>query len=318
LSVLLFALCAAPSGCKKGGAAGAAPLVAKVGDTPITIDDVQNRLSNQSPFARKRFAAPEKKKELVEDMIRFELLAREAQRRGYDRDPEVARAMKQQMIAKLLEHEFESKMKPENVPDSDVEKYYREHPAEFSKKAEVRATEIFVADKALADRVFAEASASRGAAGADLHAFYDLVTRYSEDKASKDRGGDLSFFDRDSTSHPKPLVDAAFRLSEVGEVSPPVQLENGWAILMLVEKRPGFDRPLTEVKHDIQLKLFQDVRAKAFEAFVADLAKQTKVERYDDELAKINVDVAPANSGARRSADAAPKGSSEAQGLTAR
>ena len=36
--------------------------------------------------------------------------------------------MKQQMISKFLQKDFESKLKVEDVPDADVEKYYKEHP----------------------------------------------------------------------------------------------------------------------------------------------------------------------------------------------
>ena len=114
---------------------------------------------------RARYTTPEKKKEFLDSLIRFEVLANEAEKRGYDKDPEVQRVMKQQMISKFLQKDFESKLKVEDVPDADVEKYYKEHPAEFNQKDEVRVSEIVVKDKPKADKALAEARALPKGAG---------------------------------------------------------------------------------------------------------------------------------------------------------
>jgi hypothetical protein len=82
-------------------------VVAKVDDNVITVGDVQERLNKQSPFIRARYTTVEKKKEFLDNLVRFEVMAREAQRRGYDKDPEVQRVMKQQMISKFLQKDFD-------------------------------------------------------------------------------------------------------------------------------------------------------------------------------------------------------------------
>ena len=120
---------------------------------------MQERINKQSPFVRARYTTNEKKKEFLDSLIRFEVMANEAERRGYDKDPEVLRVMKQQMISKFLQKDFESKLKVEDVPDADVEKYYKEHPAEFNQKDEVRVSEVVVKDKGKADKAYAEAKA---------------------------------------------------------------------------------------------------------------------------------------------------------------
>src|SRR5262245_17940805 len=93
----------------------------------------------------------------------------------------------------------------------------------------------------------------------------------SEDDDSKLRGGDLTFFDRKTSLYPKPLVEAAFALKEVGDVSPPVQTERGYHILKLTQKRPGFTRPFAEAKRQIQTRLFQESRAKRMEQWMAEM-----------------------------------------------
>jgi peptidyl-prolyl cis-trans isomerase C len=287
--------------CKKNkakgptvGAGDSSPVVAKVDDAVITVNDVQDRINKQSPFVRARYTSNEKKKEFLDTLIRFEVMANEAERRGYDKDPEVLRVMKQQMISKFLQKDFESKLKVEDVPDADVQKYYDEHPAEFNQKDEVRVSEVVVKDKAKADKAYAEARALPKApvvpTTPDQKQFKDIVNKYSEDEDAKPRAGDLGFFDKETTRYPKPIVETAFKLAEVGDVAPPIKTDKGWAVIRLAQKRPGFSRPLAEVKRQIQQRLFRDTRSKAMDNFVAELKKKSNIEINEANLSKVVID----------------------------
>jgi peptidyl-prolyl cis-trans isomerase C len=274
-------------------------IVAKVDDTVITVTDVQDRINKQSPFVRARYTNADRKKEFLDGLIRFEVMASEAQRLGYDKDPDVQRVMKQQMISKFMQKDFESKLKVEDVPDADVEKYYADHPSEFHQQDEVRVSAIFAKDKSKADKAYTDARAlpKSPANMMDQKGFRDLVGKYSDDEESKPRGGDLSFFAADSATQPKVIIDAAFKLKEVGDVTAPLKTDKGWAVLRLTQKRAGFSRPLPEVKRQIQQRLFRDLRAKSMDAFVADLKQKSSIEIHEDNLAKVTVDTTGTGSG---------------------
>jgi len=197
------------------------------------------------------------------------------------------------MISKFLQKDFESKLKVEDVPDADVEKYYKEHPAEFNQKDEVRVSELAVKEKGKADKAYAEAKALPKAAVVPTpegKQFKDVVAKYSEDEDAKQRGGDLGFFDKETTRYPKPIVDAAFKLTEVGDLAPPVKTDKGWSVIRLTQKRPGFSRPLAEVKRQIQQRLFRDTRTKAMDNFVAELKKKAAIEIKEENLSKVVID----------------------------
>jgi peptidyl-prolyl cis-trans isomerase C len=298
----LTAVGAAP-GCGKSAtksSPGSAPAqtgalgqpVARIDDTIITVGEVQDRINKQAPFVRARYSSPEKKKEFVDNLIRIEVMAKEAEKRGYDKDPEVVRVMKQQMISKFVQKDFESRLRVEDVPDADVQKYYKEHPEEFNRAEEVRVSEILIKDKGKADKVAREAAALNRA---DPKAFRELVTKYSEDDDSKSRGGDLTSFERSTKLVPEPIVEAAFALKEVGDVSAPVKIDRGYAILKLTGKRPGFSRPLAEVKRTIQQRLFKDLRTKAMESFIEDLRKKYTITIDEGNLAKVAVETGMAH-----------------------
>src|SRR3954471_16447998 len=97
--------------------------LAKVDDTVITVGEFQDRISKQSPYVRARYTSLERKKEFLDNLVRFEVLANEAQKQGLDKDPEVVRTMKQVMIQKLMKQEFETRVKPEDVSDDEMKKF---------------------------------------------------------------------------------------------------------------------------------------------------------------------------------------------------
>ena len=267
------------------GAAGEA--IARVGDLVITVGDVQNRINAQPPVVRSHYGSLDKKKQLVTDLVNFELMAAEAVRRGYDRDPDVVRMMKQQMIGKLVQKDLEAKVKTDDVSAADIERYYDEHARDFGRPEQVQVSQIVIKDRARAARVEAEA---RALPREDAKAFRDLVSRYSEDQDSKTRGGDMAPFDRGSDVLPEAAVRAAFALKSAGEITELIQTEEGFRILRLAARVPGYSRPLIDVTAQIRQQLIQAARAKAVTDFVAGLRAQHPVAIDERNLAKVAID----------------------------
>jgi peptidyl-prolyl cis-trans isomerase C len=268
-----------------------APL-AKVDDVTISVGELQDKLNRQSPYIRARYTSLEQKKEFLESLIRFEVLAKEAARRGFDKDPEVIRTMKQVMIQKLMKEEFETKMTPDSIAESDLRAYYDTNRAEYVKEEEVRASAIIVKSKAQAERVAAEA---KGEAGATNAGFRAMVDKYSGDDDTKLRGGDLRYFAASTTEIPKPVVAAAFALANTGDVSGVVDAGNGtfW-VLKQTGRRKAMTKSFDEAKPQIRNKLYRERRVDAQKKFVDDLKTKAKIEVFEDNLARVRVDTSQA------------------------
>ncbi len=261
--------------------------VAVIDDAAITVAEMQDRINKQSPYVRARYTSVEQKKEFLDTLVRFEVLAREARNRGYDQDPEVVRTMKQVMIQKLLKDEFESKVKPEDIVDEELKKYYDAHLGDYNKPEEVRVSAIIVKDKARADKAAAEAKAP---ANQDNKAFRDLVDKYTEDEETKQRGGDLRFFAADSSQVPAEVAKAAFELKNQGDVAGPIKTDKGYYVIKQTGLRKAISKSFDEVKRQIQNRMFRDKRTEAMETFVADLKKAAKIEVRPDAIAKVQID----------------------------
>ncbi len=80
--------------------------LAKVGSDVITVAQFRKALDRQSPFLRARYNTVARKKEFLDNMIRFELLAQEAKKEGLDQDPDVQETLKKVMVQKLIAKQF--------------------------------------------------------------------------------------------------------------------------------------------------------------------------------------------------------------------
>jgi peptidyl-prolyl cis-trans isomerase C len=259
--------------------------LAKIDDVTITVGELQERINQQSPYVRARYTSLERRKEFLDNLVRFEVLAKEAERRGFAKDAEVVRTMKQVMIQKLLRDEFD-KAKMDDISDGECRKYFDDHPDEFNKPEEVRVSEILVRDAATARKVLADVRIK----GVDNQSFRNLVAEYSQDLATKDRGGDLRYFDAKSKDVPHELVDAAFKLQNIGDVSPPIKTQHGFVILKLTGRRKALVRTFEEVKQQIRNKLYRDKRQEAMEAFVKNLRDKAKIVVDESKLAKVQIE----------------------------
>src|SRR5215471_11356354 len=251
-----------------------APL-AKIDDVTITLGEFQERINRQSPYIRARYTSLEQKKEFLDSLIRFEVLAKEAYRRGLDKDPEVVRTMKQVMIQRLMRDELDAKITADTVTDAEMKAYYDANLADYVKPEEVRVSAIIVKNRAQAERVANEA---RGEAGKTNKGFRDLVARYSQDEDSKLRGGDLRYLDATTKEVPAPVVKAAFALTNTGDVSGVVDAGNGtWYVLKQTGRRRAMTKSFDDAKPAIRNKLFRDKRVAAQKDFVDGLKTTARI-----------------------------------------
>lgn len=273
-------------------------VLARVGETEITLGEFADRLAAQSPYLRARLNSPERRREMLDNMIRFELLVQEARRRGLDRDDALERLETQALVDELLATEIDSRVRLESITDAEVRGYYDAHPEEWNQPEQVRASHIRFSDRASAQRALTAILA----APTDTELFRRIAREQSTDTASRSVGGDLRFFSRPSDAgradgEPPPQVAlAAFALENVGDVAPRViQSADGFHVVKLTARRQPFHRTYDEVKRMIQDRLYRERREAMVSDLVARLRREASVR--EDESALSNVRIEPPQTG---------------------
>jgi|GEM_PF-1548469 len=280
--VLLLASCSKAPSVEPSGSAGATAdrgaLVARVGNVELREDDVQRAMAREPGATPERFQSPEARREFIDGLVRFELLAQAAERSGLSKDPDAIHALRQIAVTKLVNRTLGATAAPESVTPADVEREYLARQArEFTLPPAAQVRHIRVSDPKLAEQLAARA---KTLAPTDDAAFVKLAAKSSEDTATRANGGDLGFIDK--TSHLSPaLVSAALALKTPGEVAGPLAIDDAYEILRLVSLRAGAVSPLSSVEEPIRQGLYRERRSKALEDYITRLRNETKVELVD-------------------------------------
>jgi peptidyl-prolyl cis-trans isomerase C len=265
-------------------------LVTFNGASAITLGDFASNLKKQSPYIVSTYTTVEKKLEFLDSMVRFELMAKEAQTQGLDKHPDVLRTLKQALIQKLMAITFEAKLTRDEITDDEAKKYFDANPKDFMQPEQVQASQILLRTKPDASAAEIEKARARAkqvlqevkAQAANPLSFGELAKKHSEDMATKAHGGDMRYFTRaeEMGAFPKEVTDAAFALKQAGDVTQePVRTQHGFHILKLTDRKPPQAKPFNNtIKAQIKNRLYRDRREKAFNAFLAELREKAKIQ----------------------------------------
>jgi len=310
LALVVLCGCPMPIAGGGGGGSGSAKVptqktgtgspIATIGDYTLTTGDLQERLDKQSPFVRARYATPERKKEFLDNQVRFEVLAREAFRRGYDQDTEVVESLKKILVQKLTRQEFDGRVNLKDIQDTEIKGYYDSHTEDYNKPEMVRTSHIFLAfgdDKAKSRARADEAhrKVSDPAKLEDRDFFKSVVTEYTEDDATRRTGGDLRYLGGAEMEERFVATarTAVWATEKINDVTGVVEGNNGWHVFKRTGRRKPIERSLEQVRNQIRNVLYREKRTAAFQDFVEELKREFGVKVFADKLAEVKVDASP-------------------------
>ena len=260
----------------------AAQVLAEVGTSKITLGMFADQLANMSPYIRDRYSSPERRKEYLDNMIRFELLVQEAKKRGYFDSEEIKRSAQQVMIREMMKKDFEEKYREQEISEDEIKSFYQSNIDEFRKPAQARLSHIRLSNRALGARLLKQLKNKPG----DDEFFVKLVQKHSEDTETKSRGGDVGFQthpkDRKASGSPEvpdAVIEAAFTLEKVGDVHDKlISSDHGFHIVRLTAKREALERSLDDARRTIQMRLRREKRDAAIEKLVTELRKKAEIK----------------------------------------
>jgi peptidyl-prolyl cis-trans isomerase C len=289
------------------------------GEILLTAEEFRDRVSQQSPFLRPRYETPEGRQDFVDQLVRFELLAREAAREGIHHDPEVQQALKRAMVNRLLAKRVQQVDENAEVEEARLRAYYEDNISDFVQPERIRVSHIFVAypSGAEADRARAlekargVARALREAPADQAGTFGRLARENSEDAASRVVAGDLRYQSREQLTEAwgAKMAEAAFALERVGAVTDVVEGDKGYHVLRLVGRQRAVDRKFEDVRPQLVNRVRRDDRNRQFDAFVDALREREGLVIEEAVLGRLDLSGSgPGQTGPGMPGTVAPRG----------
>ncbi|MCC7267588.1 MAG: peptidylprolyl isomerase [Caulobacteraceae bacterium] len=259
-SGLALAACGDNEGAEKPPQAGDVA-VATVDGRTVWTSDVKREAVAQGLIGQGEplDASSEQFRQVLDQVIDQKLLAAEAVRRKLDREPVAQRrlaAARDRILGDMLIEGVVS----EAVTENAIKALHAEQLRLARRSEEVRARQILVATEPEAQGILKQL-----AAGGSFEA---LAMERSTDAETRFNGGDLGYFTLDVMPEAiaTPLQDA-----KPGDLVGPLQVEGGWSILKIEDRRPEPELTLEQARpqivrfltYDQVRDLIERLRAKA-------------------------------------------------------
>jgi peptidyl-prolyl cis-trans isomerase C len=196
------------------------------------------------------------RKAILDNLITQEVVAQEADRRGFAKTSDVRTQLdllRQQVLVQAI---VQDHLKTHPIKDEEM-------LAEYNKAKAYKARHILVDKDSEANEIIAQLKKGTK--------FEDLA-KQSKDPGSKDKGGDLDW--NTPSTFVKPFADALSKLEKGKYTETPVQTQFGWHVIQLDDVRsmqfPAFDT--------VKQQLLSRMQEQEVQKFVGELRSKAKIQ----------------------------------------
>lgn len=253
-----------------------AGLAARVGDTKITMSEIEERYAQLPDKQKKEYEGKRGKAQFVDKLIEEEVLYQEALKKDLQHVPEIQSKLRQAekniLVTEYYNREILDKI---DVSEEAIQAYYDANLLEFTTRAIIKAQHLFTTNKAKA-----EGWKRRLANGEDFAA---IAKSESEDDLTAMEDGNLGYFNPGGYVRFIGRSDTwseAVNELRTGEISDVIAFEKGYSIVRVQHKNPEKIRPLSEVRSRIVTRLRSGSAKDVYDSKIWQLKEKYKPDNY--------------------------------------
>ena len=250
--------------------------LAKVGGITVSTSQYRERLE-EIPFSFQVFVnTREGRHQVLDAMIKEQLLVLEARRRGLNKDDEIKMKLieleESLMLTQMIK---EAKKREISVNNEETAGYYLQHKDEFAHPRQIRISHILLPAYEKAEEVLSLLKRGRG--------FSRLAQKMSIDSGSAKQGGDLGFFRQGEIFMLPEFEKIAFSLENKGDLSDIVKTQLGFHIIKLTDIKKLEPQDFNQAKEEIKKRIEKN----KFDLWIEKLKDKFKVKINYELLDKV-------------------------------
>ena len=252
-----------------------ARIVAELSFRSVNIGDVIAQINLLPRHRRPRFRTSEDFNQyLNQRIITLMILDHVLDAKKIEKDPIVVEQINSYEQSLLMRTIYQKQVKEQlTISEEDLLTYFEENREKYKHPPTREAKEIFVTDKSLAEKIVARARAGEN---------FDLLFRqYNEKKSLEQDQGYLGFMSRGRAGFGKPVFE-----TNVGGVTDPVRIGNGYSILKVLSEKPETLKTFEEAEKLVASRLNRERAAEREKQWLQELRKKIPVVIYDNHLEK--------------------------------
>ena len=259
---------ALPAAALAQAAAKAAPKKAAKSGVIAVVNGVAIPASRASVLLRERAAqgAPDNAamhEAVREDLINREIIAQEAKRTGYTKDPALRAELDLVRQTVIVQHYISDWLHKHPVTDAEIKQAYDEAKGRSGGK-EYKVRHILLPTEAEAKEVIAQL---------DKGAKFEELAKKSKDEGTRERGGELGWM-TPGRNLSQGFTEAMKTLGKGKYTETPVRTRFGYHVIQVEDERPMTFPSLDELKSRIEQQLSQN----KLRALVEGLRAKAKIQ----------------------------------------
>lgn len=240
-------------------------VLATVNGREVTEEVLQATIT-RFPAERQAYLATEEgKKQLLEQIVNFELMNDYGLELGYDKDATYLMQVEMAKKEILAQFTIGTVLNAVTVTETEIKEYFESNRETFKSEESVSAKHILVDSEEAALNIKKEIEAGLS---------FEEAAMEKSNCPSKAQGGNLGSFTR-GRMVPE-FEQVAFSL-EVGVVSEPVKTQFGYHLIKVEEKNEGKYKEFEEVKDTIKNQLLQNKQNEKYTEVMAELRNKYNV-----------------------------------------
>ena len=237
----------------------AGPAVATVNGQPISQGVYDAFIAEQK--AQGAPDSPELKNAVKEELIRREILAQEAKKKGLDKKADIQGQIELAKQAVLIRAFLSDHVRAHPISDAQLKSEYEAIKANFG-NTEYKARHVLVEKEDDAKAIIAKL---------DKGEKFSELAKQSKDPGSKDKGGELGW--SAPNAYVKPFAEALTKLKKGEYTKAPVKSDFGYHVIQLDDSRPLTPPTFEQLKPQLQ----QRAGNQQVETLVNELRSKAKV-----------------------------------------
>ena len=255
--------------------------LARIGSNAIDAATLRELLPPLDAAQLRAVAAdPAAQAQLVRSVLVQRVVVELARRDKWEQTPAAQRQMAAARDAALAESYLRAVCQvPESYPsEQELQSFYQANQRAFMVPPRYRLAQLFIAVSAADPSAAANAQAkldpviaALAEPGAD---FADLVRRFSDEKDSASRGGEVGWL---AESQLRPELRPLLAELKAGQVSRAVRLPDGWHIVKCLELRPESPVPFAGIRDALADRMRAERTAANRQAYLARLLQDNPI-----------------------------------------
>ena len=206
--------------------------------------------------------SPELQSAVKEELVRREILAQEAKKKGMDKNPNIQGQIELAKQAVLIRAYLSDYVKANPISEAQLKAEYDVIKNNLG-STEYKSRHVLVEKEEEAKAIIAKL---------DKGEKFSELAKQSKDPGSKDKGGELGW--SSPAAYVKPFGEALTKLKKGEYTKTPVQSDFGYHVIQLDDSRPANPPPFDQVKPQMQQRASQQ----QIETLVKELRSKAKVD----------------------------------------